>query len=124
MFFRDITSSNKLLDELPNYTSIPQVRKKRRQEGVSLYISPSVEFKIRNKLGINSDEEFNRTSFPERKNTIFNVLDRKPKGQIERFNKFLRKRLSQQKDSHKQFHIPGNFNLNFLDYEIRKKLPE
>ena len=53
----ETTSSNKSLYELPNYTSIHQVRKQRRGWGrVSVYIYQSVEFKIRNYLTINSDD--------------------------------------------------------------------
>ena len=41
---------------LPNYTSIHQVRKQKKEGGVSLYIHQSMEFKIRKDLSINSDD--------------------------------------------------------------------
>ena len=56
-----------------------------------MYIHQSIEFKIQNDLCINSDDmesisvEF---LFKNRKNTVFNVLYRQPKGQIEPFEKF------------------------------------
>ena len=76
-----------------NYQTIKVLTKweSKKSGGVSLYIYQSIEFKIRNDLCINSDDmesisvEF---LFKNRKNTVFNVLYRQPKGQIEPFEKF------------------------------------
>ena len=76
-----------------NYQTIKVLTKweSKKRGGVSLYIYQSIEFKIRNDLCINSDDmesisvEF---LFKNRKNTVFNVLYRQPKDQIEPFEKF------------------------------------
>ena len=57
-----------------------------------------------------------------RENTTFNVSYRQPKGQIERFKKCLKETFSRIKNSNKQFHVAGDFNLNVLDHEIFKKV--
>ena len=119
------TISNKSLYELPNYTSIHQVRKQNRGGGVSMYIHQSTEFKIRNDLSINFDNVGSISAellFENRKNTTFNVLSRQPKGQIEPFEKFSKETFSRIKSSKNQFHVAGY--LNVLDYEICKKEQE
>ena len=123
----ETTISNKSLYELPNYTSIHQVRKQKRGGGVSLYIHQSIEFKIRNDLSIKSDdvESFSVDFlFENGKNTIFYVLYRQAEGQIELFEKILKEKFSQIRSSNKQFHNAGDFNLNVLRYEICKKIQE
>ena len=62
--------------------------------------------------------------FENRKNPIFNVLYRKPKGKIESFEKFLKETFPRIKSSNKQFYVAGDFNLNVLDYETCKKEQE
>ena len=62
--------------------------------------------------------------FENRRNTIFNVLHRQPRGQIVPFEKFLKQTFSRIKSPNKQFHVAGDFNLNVLDYEICKKTQE
>ena len=65
--------------------------------------------------------------FENAKNTIFNVLynqPRQPKDQIEQFQKFLKNTFLLIKNSNKQFHVVGDFNLNVLDYKICKKLQQ
>ena len=65
--------------------------------------------------------------FENAKNTIFNVLynqPRQPKDQIEQFQKFLKNIFLLIKNSNKQFHVVGDFNLNVLDYKICKKLQQ
>ena len=119
------TISNKSLYELPNYTSIHQVRKQNRGGGVSMYIHQSTEFKIQNDLSINFDDVESisvELLFENRKNTTFNVLSRQPKGQIEPFEKFSKETFSRIKSSNNQFHVAGY--LNVLDYEICKKVQE
>ena len=55
--------------------------------------------------------------FDNRKNTVFKVFYRQPKGQkIKPFGKTLKENFSN------QFHAAGNFNLNVLDCEICKNL--
>ena len=120
-------NSNKSLYELPNYTSIHQVRTHRRGGGVSLYIQNSVEFKIRKDLSINSDDVESisvELLFENSKNSVFNVLYRQPKGKIEPLKKFLNEIFLSIKKSNKQFHIAGDFNLNVLDYEKCNKVQE
>ena len=118
---------NKSLYELPNYTSIHQVRKQNKKGGKSLIVYPPIiECKIRNDLSINYDVESISTEllFENRNNTIFNVLYRQPEGQIEPFDKFLKEIFWPIKSSNKQFHVVGDFNLDVLDYEICKKVQE
>ena len=68
--------------------------------------------------------QFQQNFFSKRKNTIFNVLYRQPKDQIEPSGKFLKVTFSRIKSSNKQFHVAGDFSLNILDYEICKKVQE
>ena len=87
----------------------------------------SIQFKIRNNLSITSDDVESisvELLFENRKNTTFNALYRQPKGEIEPSEKFLKERFSQIRNSNKQFHNAGDFNLNVLDYEICKKIHE
>ena len=73
-------------------------KQKKREGGVSLYTHQSIEFKIWNDLSINSnDVELISVQFlfENRKNTIFKVLYRQPKGQTEPFEKFLKETFSQ-----------------------------
>ena len=98
-------SSNKLY-EVANYTSIHQVRKQRR--GFSQWIHQSVEFKIRTDVSLNYDDVESvlvEILFENRKNTIFNVLYKQLKGQIEPF-----------KNSNKQFHVAGNSMFLIMKY--------
>ena len=95
--------------------------------GVSLYMHKSVEFKIRNDLSINSDDVESISGeilFENRKNAIFNVLYRQPKGQIEPLEKFLKETFSRIKNSDKQFHVAVDFNLSVPDHEICKKVQQ
>ena len=101
---------------------------RKQKKGRSLTVYPPIyKFKIRNDLCINSDDmesisvEF---LFENRKNTFFNVLYRQPKGQIEPFEKFLKRTFSRIKSSNKQFNVAVVFNLNVLDYEICKIVQE
>ena len=78
-------------------------------------------------LSINSDDVESisvELLFKNRKITIFNVLYRQPKGQMEPFEKFLKEKFSRIKRLSKQFHVAGDLNLNVLDYEICKKVQQ
>ena len=69
-------------------------------------------------LSINSDDAESMSVellLKNRKNTIFNVWYRQTKGQIYPFEKFLKRKFSRIKSSNKQFHVVGDFNLNFFD---------
>ena len=95
-----------------NYQSIHQVRKQKKVVGVSLYIHQFVEFKIRNDLSINLDDIESisvEILFENRKNVIFHVLYRQPKGQIEPFKKFFKETFWRIKLSNKQFHVASDF---------------
>ena len=78
-------------------------------------------------MSINSDvvqSISEEVRFENRKNIIFHVLYRKPKGQMEPFEKFLKKTFSRIESSRKQFDFGGDFNLKVLDYEICKRVQE
>ena len=55
-------------------------------------------------------------------NTIVNVLYRPPNWRSELFQKFWTTFLLNTKNSNKNIHIEGYFNLNLLDYDINKNV--
>ena len=123
----ETTISKKSLNELPKYASIQLVRKQKGGGGVALCIHQSTEFKMRNDLSINSDDVGSismKILFENGKNTIFNVLYRQPKGQIELFEKLLKETFSWIKNSNKQVYVAGDVNHKVLDYERCKKVQE
>ena len=92
---------------------------------VSIYIYNSLNFKIRQDLSISNNdiEPLSAESVSGKaRNTIFNVLYRPSKGQIEPFETFLNNAFSQVKVSKKAFHIVSDFNLNILDHDTNKKV--
>ena len=56
------------------------------------------------------------------RNTIVNVLYRSPNWRSELFQKFWTTFLLNTKNSNKNIHIEGYFNLNLLDYDINKNV--
>ena len=62
--------------------------------------------------------------FENKRNTLINVLYRPPNGQIELFEKFLKKVSSITKNSNKVHHIARYFNLNLLDHENSRKIQD
>ena len=78
-------------------------------------------------MSINSDDVESvsvEILFENRKNTIFNVLYKQPKGQIEPFEKFWKEIFPRIKNSNKELHVAGDFNLSVLDHEMCKELQE
>ena len=119
---RNVDNSNY---KLPNCSSIHQIRTHSRGGGVSIYIHKDFEFKIRNDLSINCKDVESlgvELLHDKTKNTLFNVLYRPPNGQIETFENFLRHLFHENKNSNKNFHIAGDFNLNLLDHNENKKV--
>ena len=119
---RNVDNSNY---KLPNYISIHQIRTHSRGGGVSIYIHKGFEFKIRNDLSINCKDVESlgvELLHDKKKNNLFNVLYRPPNGQIETFENFLRHLFHENKNSIKNFHIAGSFNLNLLDHNENKKV--
>ena len=119
---RNVDNSNY---KLPNYSSIHQIKTHARGGGVSIYIQKDFEFKIRNDLSINCKDVESigvELLHDKKKNTLFNVLYRPPNGQIETFENFLRHLFHENKNSNKNFHIAGDFNLNLLYHNENKKV--
>ena len=119
---RNVDNSNY---KLPNYSSIHQIRTHSRGGGVPIYIHKDFEFKIRNDLSINCKDAESlgvELLHDKKKNTLFNVLYRPPNGQIETFENFWRHLFHENKNSNKNFHIAGDFNLNLLDHNENKKV--
>ena len=78
-------------------------------------------------MSINSDDVESvsvEILFENRKNTIFNVLYKQPKGQIEPFEKFWKEIFPRIKNSNKELRVAGDFNLSVLDHEMCKELQE
>ena len=81
--------------------------------GVSLYIHKNFEFKIRNDLSKDIETIGVELLHEKRRNTLFNV------------KKILLKiRFSKNKNSNKNYHIAGDFNLNLLDHNKNKKVQD
>ena len=100
--------------ELPTYVSVHQIRNHYKGK-----------FKIRNDLSINSkDIESIRVElvYEKRRNTLFNVVYRPPNSKIEPFENFLKILFNKNKNSNKNYHIAGDFNLNLLDHDKNKKV--
>ena len=112
--------------DLSNYTSIDQKRSDRKGGGVSIYIRNSLNFISRPDLSINCDdiESLNLEIISDNtRNTLVNVLYQPPNGQFETFESFLTNFLVKTKNSNKNIHIAGDFNLNLLDHDNNKKVP-
>ena len=110
---------------LLNYTSIHQKRSHRKGGGVSIYIHNSLNFISRPDLSINCDDIESLTLeiiSDNTRNTLMNVLYRPPKEKFETFESFLTNFLVKIKNSNKNIHIAGGFNLNLLDHGNNKKV--
>ena len=92
---------------------------------VSVYIYNNFEFKIRNDLSINNTKDIESIGvellYEKRKITLFNVVYKPPKGKIELFENVSKIIFDKSKNSNKNYHIAGDFNLNFLDHDKNKK---
>ena len=113
--------------ELPNYVSVHQIRNHYKGGGVSVYIHKNFEFKIRSDLSINSKniESIGVELLQEkRRNTLFNVVYRPPNAKIEPFEDFLKILFNKNKNSNKNYHTAGDFNLNLLDHDKNKKVKD
>ena len=111
--------------ELPNYVSVHQIRNHNKGGGVSVYIHQNFKFKIRNDLSINSKDIESivvELLHEKRTNTLFNVVYSSPNGKIEPFENFLKIFFNKNKNSNKNCHIAGDFNLNLLDHDKNKKV--
>ena len=113
--------------DLPNYISKHQVRSDRRGGGVSVYIHSSLKFKERADLYIISKNIETLTLeilSDKTHNILVNVLYRHSVGQYEQFENFLTTFFSRTKNSNKDIHIAGDFNLNLLDHDTNKKVED
>ena len=109
--------------ELPNY--VHQIRNHCKGGGVSVYIHKNFEFEIRNDLSINGKDIKSigmELLYEKRRSTLFNVIYRPPNGKIEPFENFLKVLFDKNKNSNKNYHIAGDFNLNLLDEGKNKKV--
>ena len=122
----DDVSSNSLY-ELPNYISKHQIRDDRKGGGVSLYIHKSLSFKVIPDLCISSPDIEALTiemSSNNQGNSLINVSYRPPSGKFEPFELFLNTLASSVRNSKKNIHIAGDFNLNLLDHDSNKKVQD
>ena len=60
----------------------------------------------------------------KRRSTLFNVVYRPPNGKIEPFENFLKILFDKTKNSSKNYHIAGDFNVNLLDHDEIKKIQD
>ena len=60
--------------------------------------------------------------YEKKRNTLFNVVYRPPNGKIEPFENILKILFNKNKNSNKNYHIAGDFNLNLLDHDKNKKV--
>ena len=111
--------------QLPNYSSIHQIRKNKKGGGVCFFIHDSLKYKLRNDFSANNEhneslciEIINKTN----KNMIINTIYRQPDGKIKPFKKFIKNIMLKIERSNKPVYLVGDFNLNILDYEINKRV--
>ena len=117
---------NESLFKLNNYTSMHQPRSGGRNGGgTCMFVHNSLTFTTRSDLCVNNNdieslsiEIFNKKA----KNIIASVTYRQPAGNINVFENSLKTLLSFKKDSSKQIHLTGDFNLNLLDYKTNAKV--
>ena len=113
--------------ELPNYVSGHQIANYYKGGEVSVYIHKNFEFKIRNDLSINiKDIEPIGVELlhEKRRNTFFNVVYKPPNGKIEPSENFLKILFNKNKNSNKNYHIAGYFNLNLSDFDKNIKVQD
>ena len=104
---------------MPNYVSVHQIRNHYKRGGDSVYIH-NFEFKIRNDFSINNKDTESisvELLHEKRRNTLFNVVYRPPNSKKEPFENFLKILFNKNKNSNKNYHIAGDFNLNLLDHD-------
>ena len=111
--------------DLPNYTINHQKRSDPKCGGVSVYIHNSLNVKTRPDVSTNSGNIESLTlviiSDKTRKTTV-SVLYRPPNGHIEHFENFVTNSFLNTKNSNENVYIGRDFNLNFLDHSLNKKL--
>ena len=86
-----------------------------------------MNFKIQDDLSINCKDVESlwiERLFENQRNTRINVLYRPPNDQTESFEKFFKNAFTITKNSNKVRHIAGDFNLNLLDHENRRKVQD
>ena len=120
--------------ELPNYVSVHQIRNHYKGDKIDKNfmkfirirkIHKNFEFKIRNDLSINSKDIESigvELLCEKRRNTLFNVIYRPPNSKIEPFENFLKILFNKNKNSNKNYHIAGDFNLNLVNHDKNKKV--
>ena len=62
--------------------------------------------------------------YEKRRNNLFNVVYRPPNGGIEPVENFLKILFNKNKNSNKNYHIAGDFNLNLLNHDKNKKVQD
>ena len=113
------------LYQVPNYIGKHQVRYGCKVRGVSIYIPNSLSFKVPSSLCITSVDIESMSielSLDNKCSTFVIVLYRPPNGKIKPFETFLAKLLSFIQYANKDLRIAGDFNLNLLDHELKKKV--
>ena len=110
---------------MPNYISTHQKRSDHKKRALSVYFHNSLNFKTRADVSINSKdvESVTLEIVSERvRNSTVNILYRPRNGHFEPFKNFLRTFFLNTKNCNTNIHIAGDFNLDFMDYAINKKV--
>ena len=118
------TNQNSLF-QLEGYIPVHQIRKTRQGGGIVIFIRGSLLYKLRNDLSI-TWEDIESLSVEilnsQTRNIIFNVIYRSPNGDLNVFETFFKKILSDSTTVNKTFFLAGDFNINLLDFETNKKV--
>ena len=61
--------------------------------------------------------------YEKRRNTLFNVVYKPPNSKIEPIEKFFEIFFNKNKNSNKNYHLAGDFNLSLLDHDKNIKSP-
>ena len=112
---------NETLFNLENYTSINQVRKHGRGEGICVFIHNSLTFKLRSDLGTNSNdieslviEIINKNS----ESVVINAQYRQPAGDFKQYKTYFENFFNKMKNSNKAIYIASNTNLNLTNLNL------
>ena len=112
---------NETLFNLENYTSINQVRKHGRGDGICVFSHNSLTFKLRSDLGTNSNdieslviEIINKNS----ESVVINAQYRQPAGDFKQYKTYFENFFNKMKNSNKAIYIASNTNLNLTNLNL------
>ena len=114
-------TQNSSFTDIPGYNFINQNREGKAGGGVAIFLSDSLEFKMRDDLNFNNHDLFEalfiEVQIPHGKNIIAGVVYRPPNNNSDAFLAEYNKIISLISKENKLYYIMGDFNLNLLNSE-------